>query len=1195
MANSIYALLVGIDEYAEKSGVPSLKGCKNDIQAIETYLRNQVAGDWELAEPKTLVDEQATRQGIIDGFQEYLCQAGSEDIALFYYSGHGGQERAPEEFWHLEPDRLDETLVCYDSRTSGSHDLADKEIRYLLAQVAKKNPRIIVILDSCHSGSGTRNISEGVRLAPEDTRDRSLDTFIFAEDEKFVKSLVAKSGSNETKTKKIGLDLPEGRHILLAACRDYQIAKEDRGDDGQVRGIFSYFLLRTLQGSNGRLSYDNIVRSVSASVNGKVKDQTPQLEATNPEDLKESFLGGAIPERPFSYILSYSNHDKGWNIDGGVIHGIPKPSFPNSDETTYLAIFPVGSSSERLKQPPIGTAKATNVLTEKSEVKIIYSEEQQERCDEGENYWTFVTSSPIERLKVYIKGQSNDKKDVHLAKKALEEANIQKSIYVTIVEDTKKADYNLLVHSGQYWVVQKDNALPLIAPIPENPNPSGYTKDNTQKFITALESIARWNNILNLKSQGSNIDPNQVEMEIILVGHGNNPDDLKPYEPNSSEPTLNQDSELCLEYIYDQGVWKPPVIKFKLTNKTDEDLYCNILFLSENYSVDWYGRETYVLRIENGEINRTRETTLDRLIIPDPFLKNGITEYKDTLKLIVSTTDFNTHPLEQHGLQPPPNVRGDSLPKGSLERLIQQINTRNLGGFEKKYDEWITKEVTVTIVKPQNTEKLQPNQSVQLLNGLVEVQPHPSLNAQIKLTTVSQTTRDIGNITFPSILWDEEGVIESFQFTTSRGSDPGLSAVELFPVQDATDINYNSVTKDAPLTLLVNQALEEDEYILPMSYDGEFFLPLGRGVKKGEQTEITLERLPQATTYSRSLGGSIKIFFKKLRHQKLGHSYEYPLLATAEVREEDDQLNIIYETDLEAVEEEVKSAQKILLYIHGIIGDTESMVGSVLRAKVEVDGQLQPLRELYDLVLTFDYENLKTTIEDNARLLKQRLESVGLGANHGKELHIVAHSMGGLVSRWFIEREGGNQMVNHLVMLGTPNAGSPWSAIQEGIFGVARFLNKEVGEIVPPAKVVANLINKFLEFVEANDDALDQMQPDSEFLQKLSNNPDPQVPYTIIAGNRNLANSPEQSQRLRHLMAKLFEPAVNKVLDDFVFGGEPNDIAVSLSSIQSVSQNRSPQPKVLPDAACDHLTYFTTEAGLKALSDALNSQLQLPL
>nr|WP_293109750.1 caspase family protein [Okeania sp. SIO2F4] len=237
----IYALLVGIDQYAPDSEVPTLKGCQNDIKAIEAYLKDQIAGEWELFEPRILTNEQATRQGIIDGFQEYLCQAGSNDIALFYYSGHGGQQKTPEELLHLDPDNLNETLVCYDSRSPGGYDLADKELKYLLAKVAEKDPRVIVIFDCCDAGAGTRDV-EGVRLAPEDTRDRPLSSFIFAQDETFKNLLLT---SSEVDQKKTRLDLPRGKHILLAACRDYQYSKEYKGDDGEPRGVFSYSLLQS--------------------------------------------------------------------------------------------------------------------------------------------------------------------------------------------------------------------------------------------------------------------------------------------------------------------------------------------------------------------------------------------------------------------------------------------------------------------------------------------------------------------------------------------------------------------------------------------------------------------------------------------------------------------------------------------------------------------------------------------------------------------------------------------------------------------------------------------------------------------------------------------------------------------------------------------------------------------------------------
>src|SRR5207253_1764991 len=108
-----------------------------------------------------LIDQQATRQAVIDGFRAHLGRARAGDVVLFYYSGHGSQEGAPPEFWRFEPDRLDETLVCWDSRMPGRFDLADKELAQLIAEVAEPGPHVLVVLDCCHSGSGTRAAPQG--------------------------------------------------------------------------------------------------------------------------------------------------------------------------------------------------------------------------------------------------------------------------------------------------------------------------------------------------------------------------------------------------------------------------------------------------------------------------------------------------------------------------------------------------------------------------------------------------------------------------------------------------------------------------------------------------------------------------------------------------------------------------------------------------------------------------------------------------------------------------------------------------------------------------------------------------------------------------------------------------------------------------------------------------------------------------
>jgi hypothetical protein len=70
-------------------------------------------------------------------------------------------------------------LYCYDSSLPDHKHLADKELAKLIAEVADKNPHICVILDCCHSGSGTKDPLQDVsaRQAPADERPRSLDSY----------------------------------------------------------------------------------------------------------------------------------------------------------------------------------------------------------------------------------------------------------------------------------------------------------------------------------------------------------------------------------------------------------------------------------------------------------------------------------------------------------------------------------------------------------------------------------------------------------------------------------------------------------------------------------------------------------------------------------------------------------------------------------------------------------------------------------------------------------------------------------------------------------------------------------------------------------------------------------------------------------------------------------------------------------
>ncbi|MEM1426639.1 MAG: hypothetical protein AAGF75_08825, partial [Cyanobacteria bacterium P01_H01_bin.130] len=79
--------------------------------------------------------------------------------------------------------------------------------------------------------------------------------------------------------------------------------------------------------------------------------------------------------------------------------------------------------------------------------------------------------------------------------------------------------------------------------------------------------------------------------------------------------------------------------------------------------------------------------------------------------------------------------------------------------------------------------------------------------------------------------------------------------------------------------------------------------------------------------------------------------------------------------------------------------------------------------------------------------------------------------------------------------------------------------------------------------------------------------------------------------KLLDTLVKFLGKGVDTVVTT-VFLNQPNDIAVTLESIKRVNSARSPQPKILPDPACDHLTYFVSEPGLECLKAAQTAALE---
>jgi pimeloyl-ACP methyl ester carboxylesterase len=1154
MSRNIYALLVGINAY--ELPVRSLRGCVNDIRQMESLLeaRAKVSGDG--FHPKVLTDAAATRQAILEGFRQHLGRAKAEDVAIFHFSGHGSQEKSPPEFWHLEPDRLDETLVCHDSRKPGSWDLADKELAHLIAEVSQKKAHVVIILDCCHSGSGTRNTDEtGIRRVPTDDRERPLSTFLPELKVPTTRSVGAEKESG-------WVALPEGRHILLAACRSDEEAKE-YSLGGRPRGVFSHFLSETLEQTGGSITYRELFKRVNALVRSHAALQSPQIEPTDHAMFDETFLGGEAVPRGQSFTLS---HDAvaGWVVDAGMVHGIPQPV---GSETVVFAIFPrVSAPGEcRKMTAALGIARVRRVEPGRSAVEVEFGKGAP---SEKEVYKAVLVTLPIAPVEVCLEGDASGQ---NLIRDALAVAG-EFGGPSLLVREAQREDAELRLVAmvpGHYRTLRPADGRQLIADV------EGFTAETARKAVEQLEHIARWTRIAQLSNPATELD-DQVRMEIYTVSR---------HEVDAGKGDPVSGTELRRPYEWRNGKWRRPAVWIKLVNESENDLWFALVGLTQAYGVQSDLLPGGCVLLKKGENTWANAGNPVYSEVPDALWKQGTIEVRDVLKLIVSTSQMDATLLEQGDLDHPILRRGgmgkpEVSIKNVLNRLLDRVQMRNISTQpdpDEALADWTTREMSFTTLRPLESVPVAHEADTELYPG-VKLLAHPALAANARLTNVPAASRDVDSgLVLPPLLRDDPAVSQPFVLSSNRGGAPGLSVLELFDVQ-----NFDSVTPEQPLRIQIAQSLAPGEHVLAVTHDGEFFLPIGRGFRRGEHVEIVLDALaePQNT---RSLVSAVRIFFQKIVGQHFGTQYKYPLLAAFAPGSEG---NAKVTEEPALVKAKVADAKRIVLYIHGIIGDTRGMVASA--AGLAGPPSIPGLRDQYDLILTFDYENLQTPIEENARLLKQRLADAGLSAGHGKTLHIVAHSMGGLVSRWFIEREGGNKIVQHLVMLGTPNGGSPWPTVEDwAVAGLSLGLNG-LTAIGWPANVLGILVSA----IEKIDVALDQMHPGSEFLKSLHASPDPSIPYTIIAGNTSLIapDSAKKDKVRKSLLERLKSLNLLHMATAPLFFGEANDIAVSVANILRQPHDRDPAAEVR-EVPCDHLTYFISGEVMRILRDSLSAKI----
>ncbi len=895
MTRTIYALLVGINDYL--GGVNGLKGCVNDVKRIKEFLEHRTqGGEFELkplvltsGDQENANETKPTRQAVIDAFRRHLSQAGPDDVALFYYSGHGSQEKAPPQFWHLEPDHLDETLVCYDSRTEGSWDLADKELAVLIDETAQQGAHVLVILDSCHSGSGTRAAEgTGIRLAQRDVRDRPLDTFIPGVVDRAQSSPAVDpiKGSQDAATGE-WFTLPHGRHIVISACRADESAREKPMPDSHIRGVLSYHLLDTLQQVGPNLSYRDVFSRVNVMVQNAVTEQNPLIAATDSDDLHRPFLGGAILPQERYFTLRPRKGE--WILEAGAIHGIAQPV---GSETTHLAIFRldtpinIGDTLERA----VGRAQVTKLRSTECVVQFTLSDGSDP--DPKQVYKAVVIATPLVPIQVFLAGDDQDALDrlrQGLARSLIvRETDGAAAAQIVVTADKAK---------NRYFMRRAGDLSSLSIVVQDKDSPSSVAT-----AAARVEHMAQWMQILGLENKQSRLPSDAVKMELYQYNRETGKSQPFPDETQIRLTSESRDDETGFGYF-----------QIRLVNQWKHALYCMLVNLTEDFAVStdqvFFGGG---IRLEPGEEAWATTADGEKYVVsyvPSDFRKMGIYQVRDVLKLIVSTESSDANLLKQDGLAVVlnPQTRGfessrGDLPMTTLNRLMGRMQTRAAGSIPPtdRLSDWRTTQVDLITVDLGNGIAL-PEQAGVLasLTDGVKIEGHPAFRGRAKLSTLHEGSRDVGNLALPAAFRSFPEMSAPFDFLPSRGGDAGSSVIVLSDVDQP-----EAVTSEAPLFIQTDAPLAFHETLLPVGYDSNsgLFLPLGSVQRTATGLRIRIDRLPSPTSDSRDVKGSIKLFFQKVIGEKLGLGSGTTRLAVATV---DDKGLVAYDASPVSVKAQV--------------------------------------------------------------------------------------------------------------------------------------------------------------------------------------------------------------------------------------------------------------------------------------------------
>lgn len=261
--------LVDAKQYAGWDG--PLTACEFDAKDMAALAKAQGM------KPTVLLTKQATRAKVMAAVAAAAKALQNGDLFFLSFSGHGGQVQDAS---GDEPDHRDETWCLWDGQ------VIDDEVYAALSHFAA-GVRIVVLSDSCHSGSAVRTGPPASGGARSREMPRPVAERVYRDHKAFYDGLQAKLGRGQAVDPDAALaNVNAGPRLstaaktfkasvlLISGCQDNQTSA-----DGDHNGLFTEHLLAVWRSGAFKGTYSQFHARIRARMPA---DQSPNLFTLGP-------------------------------------------------------------------------------------------------------------------------------------------------------------------------------------------------------------------------------------------------------------------------------------------------------------------------------------------------------------------------------------------------------------------------------------------------------------------------------------------------------------------------------------------------------------------------------------------------------------------------------------------------------------------------------------------------------------------------------------------------------------------------------------------------------------------------------------------------------------------------------------------------------------------------------------------------